>query len=255
MFADTAELRRRIDDLVAAGDAHAARRLLEQAWRQNPGPASAAFVGSRARTTTPTSWRFSSGTLRCCCDPNISPLSASTGRTQSRTSARSRGSSTSVSTPWRFSNSPAERERVRRALPEVTVIDLPADPMEYACAVQESPLLQRLASSIEDRDRRRYDTADRRRAALRQREDSLESFYWSLSMEADIFPVTRETAARVAQLTHRTNQFNLTGRRHTEQDIAALVADSQWRLYALRLRDRFGSRPSTSSSRRKRLTA
>lgn len=137
-------------------------------------------------------------------------------------------------------DSPAERDRVRRALPEVTVIDLPADPMGYARVVHESPMFQRLGLSTEDRSRQQYHVNDRRRAEFRRTADSLESFYESLSMEAEIFLVGPDTLPRVAQLTQKTNQFNLTGRRYSEQQIAGLVGDSRWRVYVLRLRDRFG---------------
>lgn len=137
-------------------------------------------------------------------------------------------------------DSPAERERVRRGLPEVAVIDLPADPMGYARAVQESPVFQRLGLSAEDRERSRYYANDRLRAEIQQKVDSLDSFYESLSMEAEISLVTPDTLPRVAQLTQKTNQFNLTGRRYSEQQIADLAADPSWRVYALRFRDRFG---------------
>lgn len=137
-------------------------------------------------------------------------------------------------------DSPAERERVRRGLPEVTVLNLPANPLDYAHAIRQSAVFQRLGLSKEDRSRQGYYANDRRRAELRQTADSLESFYESLSMDAEIFLAGPDVLPRVAQLTQKTNQFNLTSRRYSEQEIALLVADSRWRVYALRLRDRFG---------------
>lgn len=137
-------------------------------------------------------------------------------------------------------DSPAERERVRRGLPQVTIIDLPADPLEYARAVRESPVFQRLGLSTEDRHRHQYYATDRHRAELRRAADSVESFYESLSMEAEIIEAGPDILSRVAQLTQKTNQFNLTTRRYSEQQIAGLMADPHWHVYALRLRDRFG---------------
>jgi FkbH-like protein len=137
-------------------------------------------------------------------------------------------------------DNPAERERVRSGLPEVAVIDLPDDPMAYAHALQQSPLFQRLNLSEEDRERGRYYAEERLRAELQRGAASLEDFYRSLLMEAEISTLTPATLARVAQLTQKTNQFNLTTRRYTEQQIAALAADPAWRVYSVRLVDRFG---------------
>ncbi len=69
---------------------------------------------------------------------------------------------------------------------------------------------------------------------------SLEEFYRSLEMEADIRQVTTQTLGRTAQLTQKTNQFNLTTRRYTEQDIAEKMAADDWFVCTLRSRDKFG---------------
>ena len=53
---------------------------------------------------------------------------------------------------------------------------------------------------------------------------SLEDFYRSLQQEVEIAPVTAETLTRVAQLTQKTNQFNLTTRRYSEQQIVEMAA-------------------------------
>ena len=59
-------------------------------------------------------------------------------------------------------------------------------------------------------------------------------------MVATVGPAGEAMIPRVAQLLQRTNQFNLTTRRHTEADIRARLADNSWRIYTLRLKDRFG---------------
>jgi FkbH-like protein len=46
--------------------------------------------------------------------------------------------------------------------------------------------------------------------------------------------------ARVAQLTQKTNQFNLTTRRYTEPQIAEMAAKPEWHIFSIRVRDRFG---------------
>jgi len=137
-------------------------------------------------------------------------------------------------------DNPVEREWVRDQLPEVTVIDLPDDPMGYGQALRNNPVFERLNVSAEDRQRGRYYAEQRLRTELEQSITSLEDFYYSLQMEVEVSLVTPATLARVAQLTQKTNQFNLTTRRYSEQQIAEIAADPNSRIYSIRVRDRFG---------------
>lgn len=137
-------------------------------------------------------------------------------------------------------DNPVERALVRAALPEVTVIDLPDDPMRYAATLRAQPVFERLTISAEDGERSRHYAEQRQRAALQQATTSLEEFYRSLAQEVEVLPASPATIARIAQLTQKTNQFNLTTRRYSEQQIAALAQDVRHRVYAARVRDRFG---------------
>jgi FkbH-like protein len=134
----------------------------------------------------------------------------------------------------------AERELVRLELPEVTVVELPADPMGYARALLDCPVLERLALTDEDRRRDRLYAEQRERAALQRGGTSLEDFLRSLRMEMAMGPLVPGSVARVAQLTQKTNQFNLTTRRYSEQEIRTLAADGGARVYQVRVSDRFG---------------
>jgi FkbH-like protein len=137
-------------------------------------------------------------------------------------------------------DNPAERAWIRSQLPEVTVIDLPDDPMSYSQALRASPVFERLGLSTEDRERGRYYAEQRLRTELSQSVASLEDFYRSLLMEVEISLVAPETLARLAQLTQKTNQFNLTTHRYSEHQIAEIAADTNWEVYSMRVRDHFG---------------
>jgi FkbH-like protein len=132
-----------------------------------------------------------------------------------------------------------ERQHIRAALPDVTVIELPEDPMQYARVLRESPVFERLTLSEEDRERGQYYVAQRERTQLEQSVGSKEDFYRSLQQEAEVAPVSPATLARVAQLTQKTNQFNVTTRRYTEQEISDKAASADWGVYSIRVRDRF----------------
>jgi FkbH-like protein len=137
-------------------------------------------------------------------------------------------------------DNPVERERIRSDLPEVTVLDLPDDPMEFARVLRRSPVFERLALSEEDRERGRYYAGQRQRLELERSASSLEDFFRSLRQEIKISSVTPATLLRVAQLTQKTNQFNLTTRRYSEQQIAELAKNPAWKVYAIRVKDRLG---------------
>ncbi len=137
-------------------------------------------------------------------------------------------------------DNPIERQQVRSALPEVFVVDLPADFMNFARVVRECPLLERLTVSTEDRQRTAMYQAQRSREQLEQSISSREDFYRSLQQEIEISPLTKANLARIAQLTNKTNQFNLTTRRYTEQKISELAAAPGWECLSIRVRDRFG---------------
>lgn len=137
-------------------------------------------------------------------------------------------------------DSPAERERIRQELPEVTVIDLPADPMGYAGALRRCPVLERLSLSDEDRARSRYYAEQRERAELQRTVTSVEDYLRSLRMEMEMCELRTASLGRVAQLTQKTNQFNVTTRRYTEAEVGELAADPCTRVYQVSVRDRFG---------------
>jgi FkbH-like protein len=137
-------------------------------------------------------------------------------------------------------DNPMEREQVRAALPQVNVIDLPSDPLEYAATVRDAPAFQRLVLSDEDQQRTELYAAQRERSHAEQTFQSKEDFFCYLELEAEIAPLESATLARVAQLTQKTNQFNLTTRRRTEQQIAELAARVGSQVLTIRLRDRFG---------------
>lgn len=134
-------------------------------------------------------------------------------------------------------DNPVERSLIRRELPEVTVLDLPKDPLEYAQVVRDCPALERLYISEEDRQRGKYYAVERRRAELEQTSASPEDFLRSLKQVVEIRPVSPMTLARVAQLTQKTNQFNLTTRRYSEQQVRQMSSSVDMQVFSMRVED------------------
>ncbi len=136
-------------------------------------------------------------------------------------------------------DNPAERALVRAQLPMVDVIDLPADPARYLRAVADYRGFERL--SLTDEDLARTDQYRGRTAALDLRAStaSLDEFLDSLDMRADITPFDDLTLPRVEQLVQKTNQWNLTTRRHRRGELGELAARPDAFGFSVRLADRF----------------
>jgi FkbH-like protein len=139
-------------------------------------------------------------------------------------------------------DSPVERKRVREAVPEVAVPEWPQDPCDYKRALYRVAGEYFLKFDVTEDDRRRGEMyhAQTERERLAESAGNLEDFYRSLQMKLTIATVDYETLPRVSQLTQKTNQFNLTARRYTESELAAMSADIGCRVYCLKLEDRFG---------------
>lgn len=139
-----------------------------------------------------------------------------------------------------FDDNPVERAEVRANLPEAGVIDVPSDPAHYAEALLASGYFDQVALSAEDRERAEMYRVERARTELMREAPSLDDFLTGLQMEAEVDVAGRETLGRIAQLVGKTNQFNLTTRRHSQADIARMTESDKSVVGWLRLRDRFG---------------
>ena len=136
-------------------------------------------------------------------------------------------------------DNPVERAQVRRELPMVAVPELPTDPALYPRALLAAGYFEAVAFAPEDRDRADQYRANAERAAFAGTSD-MAGYLASLDMVADFRPFDAVNRTRIAQLINKSNQFNLTTRRYTEAQVAALEADPAKLTVQARLTDRFG---------------
>lgn len=137
-------------------------------------------------------------------------------------------------------DNPTECDLVRRECPECDVVQLPAKPY----------LLPAVPAALAGVDNIRLTDEDRRKGAMyqaqasrKQHEDhysNMEDFLRSLDLEVSVEAATPFTIPRIAQLTQKTNQMNMTTRRYTEPQIQALAADRSSAVFAVSSKDRFG---------------
>ncbi len=136
-------------------------------------------------------------------------------------------------------DNPVEREIVRKFLPEVDVIPLPEDPSYYLRALSQYLLLETSAFTAEDSQRTDQYRARAQILELETSAGSIEDFYRGLQMQAIVAPFDAEQLPRIAQLIGKTNQFNLTTRRHGMAQLEECMQDAHCVHLALRLRDRY----------------
>jgi len=134
-----------------------------------------------------------------------------------------------------------EANLIRQTLPEVEVLHLPKEKtVEYANILASCGLFETLAVSAEDKKRGMMYHEERQRKQLQSQSTDIITYYKTLEMMVDICPADDFSVPRIAQLTQKTNQFNLTTRRYHDADILHFMKDSQTDVIYIKYRDRFG---------------
>jgi len=137
-------------------------------------------------------------------------------------------------------DNPFERNLVREMLPEVTVPELPEDPAYVPAYLESLHLFEAAGFSDEDTARTAQYQAEASRVEAQASFTNYEDYLKSLDMRAEILPFDSFHYPRIAQLTQRSNQFNLRTVRYTEHEIAALAEDPSVITRYVTLTDRFG---------------
>ncbi len=107
-----------------------------------------------------------------------------------------------------------EREMVKTGIPGIAVPDLPEDPSEYLSFLRSQNLFETASFTEEDGQRTRLYQQESGRALLQKSFASEDEFLQGLEMVSEANAFTGFTAPRVAQLSQRSNQFNLRTVRH-----------------------------------------
>jgi len=137
-------------------------------------------------------------------------------------------------------DNPFERNFVRAQLPMVGVPEVGEDPAEMLEVLAAAGYFESLAITDEDRERTAQYQENKAREQLRANSSDLEGYLRGLDMTMVWRRFDSVGLQRTVQLINKTNQFNLTTRRHTEEDITAIMADPNSFGLQIRLTDRFG---------------
>jgi len=137
-------------------------------------------------------------------------------------------------------DNPVERAQVRSALPEVAVPELGSDPSDFPRILLSAGYFESTAFTREDLTRADMYKGNAERAQAFEGARNLDDFLRSLQMEVEFARFRASARKRITQLINKTNQFNLTTRRYTEQQIAALESSAEHYTLQITARDRFG---------------
>lgn len=138
-------------------------------------------------------------------------------------------------------DSPHERSLVETALPDVLVMGVPDDLTDYADILTVDQLFDMTSGSDEDRQRTQMYQQESQRKQEQSSYNDLTDYLKSLETVMHVFPVDSTNITRAAQLTQKTNQFNLTTRRYSEADIEKFLESEDAAVYAMSVEDRYGS--------------
>ncbi len=137
-------------------------------------------------------------------------------------------------------DNPFERNIVRENIPGITVPELPEDPGKYLEYLYSLNLFETASYSNADKDRTKQYQVEAKRVSLAKTFTNEADFLKSLDMISTVTGFTKFNTPRVAQLSQRSNQFNLRTIRYTETDITSMAENPDIIDLSFTLEDKFG---------------
>ncbi len=144
---------------------------------------------------------------------------------------------------------PAERMLIQKMLPEVVVPDFPKHPYLLPRFIKEVAERYFLVYSLtkEDFGKTEQYRANFQRNKIKKIFSNMDEYIKNLDITLSICEISEKTIARIAQMTQKTNQFNLTTKRYTDVDIRSFIERGS-KIYTLSVQDRFGNSGITGCS-------
>lgn len=138
-------------------------------------------------------------------------------------------------------DNPFERNLVRSMIPEITVPELPEDPAGYLSFLQKENYFETVSYSEADQERTRQYREEANRSSSMQQFSNYEEYLQHLEMVAEAKPFDDFHFPRIAQLSQRSNQFNLRTVRYTEEEVRQMAKREDYLTLYFTLRDKFGN--------------
>lgn len=136
-------------------------------------------------------------------------------------------------------DNPAEREIIEQQVPGVVTAKLET-PEHYINAIDRAGFFEVTTLSGDDLNRTDMYISNAKRTKLQASFDNYDDYLKSLEMKAEIAPFAPLYMARIAQLSNKSNQFNLTTKRYSQAEIENVAADEDYITLYGKLEDKFG---------------
>ena len=137
-------------------------------------------------------------------------------------------------------DNPAERDLVRQMLPTVAVPELGTDPAYFPAILSMSGYFESPSLNSDDLTRPRAYAAEQSRNKLRGQISNYSEFLASLEMAMTVRPFDEIGRSRIVQLINKSNQFNLTTKRYSSEEVLRIETDPAIVSWQVRLTDKFG---------------
>ncbi|HAM98978.1 MAG TPA: hypothetical protein DCQ26_10250 [Marinilabiliales bacterium] len=137
-------------------------------------------------------------------------------------------------------DNPFERNMVLEAIPEITVPELPEDATEYLAFLQRGKFFETASVSEADASRTQQYQTEAKRIELKSTFTNENEYLQSLNMVCQVLDATPFLIPRIAQLTQRSNQFNLRTQRYTDNQLETMLASGNYVFMSFLLADKFG---------------
>lgn len=137
-------------------------------------------------------------------------------------------------------DNPMECAEVMEACPMVLTLQLPKDTKQIPAFLEHVWAFDILKVTEEDRNRTQMYATEKKRKEIQEKDLTIEEFIKSLKLKVSMKLINKNQIARVAQLTQRTNQFNLSTIRRTEEKLETLLEDKSIKCWVVEVMDKFG---------------
>lgn len=137
-------------------------------------------------------------------------------------------------------DNPFERNMVRENLPDVVVPEMPEDPGDYLEYLYSLNLFETASYSVNDTNRTKQYQVEAQRVKEKQAFANEDDFLKNLDMKCEVRGFDAFNTPRVAQLSQRSNQFNLRTVRYTDNDIRMMEGSEKYATFSFTLADKYG---------------
>lgn len=130
---------------------------------------------------------------------------------------------------------------IKEQLPEVTVLQVPTELYNYPKLLRQNiGLFYSLSLTKEDSLRTEMYRQQIKRKNAKHDFSNIEDYLSSIELKMVIYENEGTLISRMSQISQKTNQFNLTTKRYTDEDIRIFITNNDSKVFAFSVSDKFG---------------